>query len=121
MPLGVIIIKWDNKLGGVVESRYLRRGWIPPSLPTTLLSMHFPNMKIDQSALDFVTTKIGNVRVLSYFIGTKAKRSVAVVLEETEDPNLFKDKIIKFSEKISGEFESSNSKIAKYYGEVFEK
>ncbi len=121
MPLGLIIIKWDNKLGGVVEARYLRRGWIPPSLPTTLLSMHFPNMKVDQNGVDFVKTKIGNLRVLSYFIGTKTKRSIALVLEETENPDSFKDKIVKLAEKINREEGDYTCKLSRYYSDVFEK
>ncbi len=121
MPLGLIVIKWDNKLGGVVEARYLRRGWIPPSLPTTLLSMHFPSMKIDQSGVDFVKTKIGNIRVLSYFMGEKTKKSIALILEDAENPESFKDKIVKLSEKISAETGDYICKLSKYYSEVFEK
>lgn len=119
MPLGVVIIKWDNELGGVIESRYLRQAWLPPSLPTTLLSMHFPKMKIDQYATDFVVTKIGNLRVLSYFMGTHAKRSIALLLSENEEPNKYKDKIVKLGEKINNELDNYSSKLCKYYDQVF--
>ncbi|WEU40426.1 MAG: hypothetical protein OdinLCB4_000390 [Candidatus Odinarchaeum yellowstonii] len=121
MPLGLVIIKWDNKIGGMVEARYLRRGWIPPALPTTLLSMHFPTMKVDQNGVDFVKTKIGALRVLSYFTGVKTKRTIALILEESENPDLYKEKLIQLAEKVNSEIEDYTCKLPKYYSEIFEK
>ncbi|MHA1754177.1 MAG: hypothetical protein ACTSYR_01510 [Candidatus Odinarchaeia archaeon] len=119
MPLGLIVIKWDNRLGGVIESRFLRKAWVPPSLPTTLLSMHFPNMKVDQNAAEYVKTKIGNLRVLSYFMGTKAKRSVALLLDEKEDANAFKEKLIKIAKKITSDLSGYQKKIGRLYQDIF--
>ena len=121
MPLGVLVIKWDNRLGGVIESRFLRRAWVPPSLPTTLLSMHFPSMKVDQNVTDYVQTKMGNLRVLSYFMGTKAKRSIAVLLDINEDSTSLQTKIIKLAEKINEDLEGYSCKLGELYNKIFKK
>ncbi|MHA1410347.1 MAG: hypothetical protein ACTSQY_08605 [Candidatus Odinarchaeia archaeon] len=119
MPLGIVVIKWDNTLGGVIESKFLRKAWIPPSLPTTLLSMHFPNMKVDQNITEFVKTKIGDLRVLSYFMGTKAKRSIALLLAENEDTSKFKPKLLLMAEKINEDLEGYPKKLGEYYSKIF--
>jgi hypothetical protein len=119
MPLGVIVIKWDNIVGGVIESKFLRRAWVPPSLPTTLLSMHFPNMKVDQNATEYVKTKIGNLRVLSYFMGTTLKRSIALLLDEKEDPRVFEKKILELAKQINKNIEGYTCNLGSYYTKIF--
>ncbi|MHA1237648.1 MAG: hypothetical protein ACTSSJ_00140 [Candidatus Odinarchaeia archaeon] len=115
MPLGVVLIKWDNKSGGIIEAKYSPKAWVPPTLPNTVLSMHFPGMKVDKNAVKWVKTKIGKLKLCSYFIQTVPARVIALLLDVHEDSEKYKNKIIDFANSMVKEPDSTAKELAKFY------
>ena len=118
MPLGIVIIKWDNRLGGVIEARCTRSAWVPPSFATTVFSMHFPNMKVGINPVEFIKTKVGRLKVYSYFDG-ESERATALILSEREKPEEYTKKILKLTEKISKNLSNYINELPKWYSKIF--
>lgn len=118
MPLGIVIIKWDNRLGGVIEARCTRSAWVPPTFATTVFSMHFPNMKVGINPVEFIKTKVGRLKVYSHFHG-KSKRAIALILGEKEKPEDFTKKILNLTEKITKNLNNYINELPKWYSNIF--
>lgn len=118
MPLGIVIIKWDNRLGGVIEARCTRSAWVPPSFATTVFSMHFPNMKVGINPVEFVKTKVGRLKVYSYFHGI-SERVIALILSEKEKPEDYTEKILGLTDKITKNLNDYANELPKWYSKIF--
>lgn len=118
MPLGIVIIKWDNRLGGVIEARCTRSAWVPPTFATTVFSMHFPNMKVGINPVEFIKTKVGRLKVYSYF-HCKSERAIALILSEKEKPEDFTKKILALTEEISKDLNNYTNELPRLYSNIF--
>ncbi|NVM56200.1 MAG: hypothetical protein HWN66_21065 [Candidatus Helarchaeota archaeon] len=112
MPIGILLIRWDDKLGTTLVAKYPEKFKFPSKILMNIYSQH-RGQSTDPS---FVTLTLTNLKISSFFSGMDenyigaSNYIVALVLRRDEKPHLFREilkkaaaKILKNVEKIKPE------------------
>lgn len=106
MPKGLIIIRWDDKLGAIVEAKY------PPELQVSddHVMRIFTTHTLGDVTQGFLSMKIEDLNVASYYSGVLkgeiGQFCVSLILERDEDPELFEEILVEVAVNILEKFKT---------------
>jgi len=97
LPIGLIVVKWDNKIGTVLEAKYPEDVVISPDLTMKIYGAHVLG---EVREAGFISMKIDSLNIASYFAGIEINYYVALLLKPTEDATSYEDALIEVASKI---------------------
>ncbi|MEM2134799.1 MAG: restriction endonuclease [Candidatus Jordarchaeaceae archaeon] len=95
MPKGIVIIKWDNKVGPVIVGRYPEKISFDIDLAVKVYTTQFAG-----SSSPFSVIEIGDWRIASYYL-PREKYIFALILDDGESGERYESKLFAVAEKFS--------------------
>ncbi|MHA1275701.1 MAG: hypothetical protein ACTSQI_00020 [Candidatus Helarchaeota archaeon] len=102
MPIGILLIRWDDKLGTTLVAKYPEKFKFPSRILMNIYSQH----RTQSTDPSFVTMTLSNMKISSFFSGMDenwigaSNYIVALVLRRDEKPHLFQEVLKKAAAKI---------------------
>lgn len=102
MPVGILLIRWDDKLGTTLIAKYPEKFKFPSKILMNIYSQH-RSQSTDPS---FVTLTLTNMKISSFFSGMDenyigaSNYIIALVLRRDENPTAFREILKKAAAKI---------------------
>jgi hypothetical protein len=102
MPVGILLIRWDDKLGTTLVAKYPEKFKFPSKILMNIYSQH-RGQSTDPS---FVTLTLTNMKISSFFSGMDenyigaSNYIIALVLRRDEKPHLFRDILKKAAARV---------------------
>jgi len=93
MPVGILLIRWDDKLGTTLVAKYPEKFKFPSKILMNIYSQH-RGQSTDPS---FVTLTLTNMKISSFFSGMDenyigaSNYIIALVLRRDEKPHLYRE------------------------------
>ncbi len=121
MPLGIILLKWDNEIGTSLLEKFPDRYKVTERLLMSIYSTH----RLSTNDPSFATTTQPNMKVLSFFSGLEENyvgipnHIVALLLRKDENPGLFREILKNAASEILKDVKAKDLK--KNLGDFFEK
>ncbi len=115
IPVGILLIRWDDKLGTTLVAKYPEKFKFPSKILMNIYSQH-RGQSTDPS---FVTLTLTNLKISSFFSGMDenyigaSNYIVALVLRRDENPSLFREILKKAAAKILKNVEKVNADVLK--------
>jgi predicted transcriptional regulator len=114
MPKGLAVVRWDDRIGTVVDASYPKElKEITPDVTMKIYGTH--TLGKDIPSPDFLVAKIENLNLASFYGGLSVQHFVVLLLEPDEKSELYEDPLMEISFRI---FENLEGK--KYRGELEE-
>jgi len=106
MPFGIIVVRWDNRLGAVLEAKY------PESIRTTddQIMKIYTAHAMGEAAAGFMSMRLGNLNVASYYSGFDINYYVALLLTLEENAEDYEDGLAEVAAKIFSKIENEEYK-----------
>ncbi|MGQ9721797.1 MAG: TackOD1 domain-containing metal-binding protein [Candidatus Jordarchaeum sp.] len=95
MPKGIVVVKWDNKVGPVISAKYPENIHFDMNLALKVYTTHFAGSSSPFSILD-----TGQWHIASYYL-PRDKYLFALVLDEDESGEKYEEKLLGVAEKSS--------------------
>ena len=108
MPVGILLIRWDDKLGTTLVAKYPEKFKFPSKILMNIYSQH----RAQSTDPSFVSLTLTNIKISSFFSGMDenfigaSNYIIALVLRRDEKSNLFRDILKKAAAKILKNVES---------------
>ena len=121
MPLGIILLKWDNEIGTSLIEKYPDRYKVTERLLMSIYSTH----RLSTNDPSFATTTQPNMKVLSFFSGLEENyvgvpnHIVALLLRKDENPSTFREILKEASSDLLSDVR--NKTLKKNLAKIFEK
>ncbi|NHI94095.1 MAG: hypothetical protein EAX96_16515 [Candidatus Lokiarchaeota archaeon] len=121
MPLGIILLKWDNEIGTSLIEKFPDRYKVTERLLMSIYSTH----RLSTNDPSFATTTQPNMKVLSFFSGLEENfvgipnHIVALLLRKDENPTTFREILKEASSDLLSDVKSKDLK--KNLAKIFEK
>ena len=121
MPLGIILLKWDNEIGTSLIEKFPDRYKVTERLLMSIYSTH----RLSTNDPSFATTTQPNMKVLSFFSGLEENfvgvpnHIVALLLRKDENPSTFREILKEASSDLLSDVKSK--KLKTNLGKIFEK
>ena len=121
MPLGIILLKWDNEIGTSLIEKFPDRYKVTERLLMSIYSTH----RLSTNDPSFATTTQPNMKVLSFFSGLEENfvgvpnHIVALLLRKDENPSTFREILKEASSDLLSDVKSKDLK--KNLAKIFEK
>jgi hypothetical protein len=102
MPVGILLIRWDDKLGTTLVAKYPEKFKFPSRILMNIYSQH----RTQSTDPSFVTMTLANNKISSFFSGMDenyigaSNYIIALVLRRDEKPSMFRDVLKKAAAKI---------------------
>jgi hypothetical protein len=102
MPVGILLIRWDDKLGTTLVAKYPEKFKFPSKILMNIYSQH----RAQSTEPSFVTLTLTDIKVSSFFSGMDenfigaSNYIIALVLRRDENPLIFRDVLKKAAAKI---------------------
>ncbi|TFG05308.1 MAG: hypothetical protein EU536_02300 [Promethearchaeota archaeon] len=102
MPIGILLARWDDKLGTTLTAKYPEKFKFPSKILMNIYSQH----RAQSTDPSFVTLTLTNMKVTSFFSGMDenfigaSNYVIALVLRRDEQPNLFRDILKKAAARV---------------------
>lgn len=102
MPVGILLIRWDDKLGTSLVAKYPEKFKFPSKILMNIYSQH----RAQSTDPSFVTLTLTNIKISSFFSGMDenfigaSNYIIALVLRRDEKPHLFREILKKAAAKI---------------------
>ncbi|WXG41008.1 MAG: hypothetical protein WED07_09605 [Candidatus Freyarchaeum deiterrae] len=102
MPFGIIVVKWDNRLGAVLEARF------PEHIRTTddQIMKIYTAHAMGEAAAGFMSMRLGNLNVASYYGGWELNYYVALLLTLEENADDYEDGLAEIAAHIFSKLEN---------------
>nr|MDO8079786.1 hypothetical protein [Candidatus Freyarchaeota archaeon] len=102
MPFGIIIVRWDNRLGAVLEARF------PEHIRTTddQIMKIYTAHAMGEAAAGFMSMRLGNLNVASYYGGWELNYYVALLLTLEENADDYEDGLAEIAAHIFSKLEN---------------
>jgi len=120
MPVGILVLKWDNEVGPILMATYPENLDPPKNLQTQIYSAHrYSSLKPGFSKLT-----LKNNKIISFFSGLGEDHIevenyvVALLLRRDEDTNEYKDVLKKIASEILSNI--TNEKYKKLIKKLYE-
>ena len=120
MPLGIILLKWDNEVGTTLLAQYPKRYKVTERLLMSIYSTH----RLQSNDPSFSVTTQPNMKISSFYSGLEhnyvgvPNHIVALLLRKDENPLKFKDILKNASAKILNNV--NDPKIEELLMEIFD-
>jgi hypothetical protein len=117
MPVGLIVIRWDNQVGPVLVKTF------PESLEVTndLLAQIYSAHQYSSLDANFSSLTLKNSKIVSFFSGTEEGKMVgvpnyvvALILRRDEDIAAFRDTLKKAAAEILGNIDRARGRFPGY-------
>ncbi len=106
MPKGLIIIRWDDKIGAVVEAKHPSNLQVSDDHVMRIFTTH----TLGDAAQGFLSMKIEDLNVASYYSGVLkgdlGQFCVSLILEQDEDPEGFEEILVEAAVNILEKFKT---------------
>lgn len=114
MPIGLIVVKWDNKIGTVLEAKYPEDVVVSPDLTMKIYGAHVLG---ETREAGFISMKVNSLNIASYFAGIEINHYIALLLKPTEEAAIFEDALIEIAAKIFENLEGKKyvEKLPEFY------
>jgi len=125
MPVGILVIRWDNEIGPINE------GFYPESLKITnnLLTQVYSSHRYQSLKPGFASISLKNYKVVSFFSGVGEEHIsfenyvVALLLRRDEKPNKYREVLKTIASEIlekipDGQFKKNLPKLYKELAKV---
>jgi hypothetical protein len=102
MPVGILLIRWDDKLGTTLVAKYPEKFKFPSKILMNVYSQH----RAQSTEPSFVTLTLTDIKISSFFSGMDenfigaSNYIIALVLRRDENPLIFRDVLKKAAAKI---------------------
>ncbi|MHA1651584.1 MAG: hypothetical protein ACTSYB_15440 [Candidatus Helarchaeota archaeon] len=102
MPVGILLIRWDDKLGTTLVAKYPEKFKFPSRILMNIYSQH----RTQSTDPSFVTMTLTNMKISSFFSGMDtnyigaSNYIIALVLRRDEQPYKFREILKKAAAKI---------------------
>jgi DNA-binding transcriptional ArsR family regulator len=114
MPKGLAVVRWDDRIGTVVDASYPKEiKEITPDITMKIYGTH--TLGKDIPSPDFLVAKIESLNIASFYGGLSVQHFVVLLLEPDEKSELYEDPLMEISFRI---FENLEGK--KYKGDLEE-
>ena len=97
MPEGMVVVRWDNRIGTVLEAKIPKDYKISPDLTMRIYGAHVLG---EERGPGFITMKVRDLGIASYFSGTKLNYFVAVILGADERPDDYEEGLTEAAARI---------------------
>jgi len=106
MPFGIIVVRWDNRLGAVLEAKY------PEDIRTTedQIMKIYTAHAMGEAAAGFMSMRLGNLNVASYYGGWDLNYYVALLLTLEENADDYEDGLAEVAASIFSKLENEEYK-----------
>ncbi|MFB0560197.1 MAG: hypothetical protein ACETWM_03020 [Candidatus Lokiarchaeia archaeon] len=106
MPFGIIVVRWDNRLGAVLEAKF------PEDIRTTedQIMKIYTAHAMGEAAAGFMSMRLGNLNVASYYGGWDLNYYVALLLTLEENADDYEDGLAEISAGIFAKLENEEYK-----------
>ncbi len=106
MPFGIIVVRWDNRLGAVLEAKY------PEDIRTTedQIMKIYTAHAMGEAAAGFMSMRLGNLNVASYYAGWEVNYYVALLLTIEENADDYEDGLAEIAANIFAKLENEQYK-----------
>ncbi|MGQ9721430.1 MAG: hypothetical protein ACUVXA_08935 [Candidatus Jordarchaeum sp.] len=106
MPFGLIVVKWDNRLGAVLEAKY------PEDIRTTedQIMKIYTAHAMGEAAAGFMSMRLGNLNVASQYGGWDINYYVALLLTLEENADEYEDGLTEIAANIFAKLENEEYK-----------
>ena len=99
MPKGLVVVRWDDRIGTVVEASFPPKiHEITPDITMKIYGTH--TLGKDVPTPDFVVAKVENLNIASFYGGLSIQHFVLLLLDPSERSELFEDPLMEISFKI---------------------
>ncbi|NVM05018.1 MAG: hypothetical protein HWN67_22035 [Candidatus Helarchaeota archaeon] len=122
MPLGIILLKWDNEIGTSLLAQYPQRYKVTERLLMSIYSTH----RLQSNEPSFAVTTQPNMKISSFYSGLEGENFigipnhiVALLLRKDENPLIFKDILKEAAGNILKNVDDPN--LEKIMSETFDK
>ncbi|MHA1820404.1 MAG: hypothetical protein ACTSVC_08030, partial [Promethearchaeota archaeon] len=95
MPIGLVIMKWDERLGTDVTAKYPEETELSPS---TLMQIYSQHEFSGESG--FVSLISGGINIASYYTGPESNYYIILLLELDEDADIYEEGLADVSRQI---------------------
>ncbi|NVM54135.1 MAG: hypothetical protein HWN66_10580 [Candidatus Helarchaeota archaeon] len=120
MPYGIIVVRWDDKLGVVVEGLHPKMLKISEDHIMRIFTTH----AMGGGEAGFLSMSIENLNVASYYTGLpeegKTQYYVALLLRDEENADIFEEPLLEVSKLLVDHIKDKffNQFLAKQFGDV---
>ncbi|MHA1840093.1 MAG: hypothetical protein ACTSYO_09095 [Candidatus Ranarchaeia archaeon] len=97
MPVGMVIVRWDNRIGTVLEAKQPKNYKISPDLTMRIYGAHVLG---EERGPGFITMKVRDLGIASYFSGAKLNYFVALILGKDERPDDYEEGLTEAAARI---------------------
>jgi len=99
MPKGLVVVRWDDRIGTVVEASHPKElKEITPDVTMKIYGTH--TLGKDIPTPDFLVAKIENLNLASFYGGLSVQHFVVLLLEPDEKSELYEDPLMEISFRI---------------------
>jgi predicted transcriptional regulator len=117
MPRALVVVRWDDRVGTVVEASYPKD--VPELTPDLTMKIYGTHtLGKDLPTPDFLVAKMENLNIASFYGGLAIQHFVLLLLEQDEKSELYEDPLMEISFQIFENIE--NKKYKETIKEVFE-
>lgn len=96
MPLGIILVRWDDRIGTVVEAKYPPDVKATPDLAMKIYGAHV----LGERGPGFLMMKVENLNIASYYSGLELNYFLALIMAPDEDASIFEEGLTEVAGKI---------------------
>ncbi len=102
MPVGILLIRWDDKLGTTLIAKYPDKFKFPSKILMNIYSQH----RTQSTDPSFAQMTLTNMKISSFFSGMDenyigaSNYIIALVLRRDENPTVFREVLKKAAAKI---------------------
>jgi DNA-binding transcriptional ArsR family regulator len=102
MPTGMVVVGWNDRVGTVLKGKYPDTVDLSPDLTMKIYGSHVLG---EQREAGFISMKVGELNIASYFGGIEINHFVSVVLKDDEDAPAFESALTRVAGEIFGKLE----------------
>ncbi|MFX1486318.1 MAG: hypothetical protein ACFFBS_04400 [Promethearchaeota archaeon] len=87
MPIGIILVRWDDRVGTIVEAKYPPDVRADPDLAMKIYGAHV----LGERGPGFLMMKVDNLNIASYYSGVELNYFVALIMAPDEEASIFEE------------------------------
>lgn len=107
MPQGMVIIGWDDRVGTIMKAKHPENIDLSPDLAMKIYGSHVLG---EQREAGFISMKVGELNIASYFGGIEVNHFVSVILTDEEEAPEFESALTRVASEIFAKLEKDKYK-----------
>jgi len=107
MPIGIVVVGWNDRIGTVLKGKYPEDVQLSPDLAMKIYGSHVLG---EEREAGFISMKVGDLNIASYFGGVEVNHYVAVLLTSEEEAADYEDALTRAALEIFDKLEGDKFK-----------